>query len=391
MLRYLSADYLIPVNSAPIKNGIIVLDNKGEIVNILSEERDVPKDTPIEKHEGIIVPGFINCHCHLELSHLHGKIPKGTGLIEFIKAVARGPKYSSSLISAEIVKADKAMHDAGIVAVADTANTIHTRERKLTSKIYYHTFSEVFGFEPEIAKDAFKKGVELCEAFSPLSSSVTPHAPYSVSKELFRFIRVLEDKDKHLISIHNQECEEENKFFRYKTGGFLDFYAFLNKNIDFFKAQARNSLRSVLPLLPQSQRILLVHNTYTAFKDINFVERYKNDVTWCLCPNANLYIEDRLPKIDLFIKSRLPIVLGTDSLASNDKLCILSEIKTLLDHFPHLSLEKGVEWATLNGAKYLGIDATYGSLEVGKKPGLNLLTKTEGLNLTEESAVVKLN
>jgi len=390
MLRYISADYLIPVNSAPIKNGIIVVDNNNEIVNILSEGQDVPEDTRIERHEGIIVPGFINCHCHLELSHLQGKIPKKTGLIEFLKLVVRGPKYDSDLISDEIAKADEAMYHAGIVAVADIANTIHTKERKLTSKIYYHTFAEVFGFEPEIAKDAFKRGIELCEAFAPLSSSITPHAPYSVSKELFRFIRVLEDMNNHLLSIHNQECEDENQFFRYKTGGFLDFYAFLKKNIDFFKAQARNSLRSILPLLPQSQRILLVHNIYTSFKDINFVERYKKDVTWCLCPNANLYIEGRLPKIDLFIRSRLPIVLGTDSLASNDKLCILSEIKTLLQHFPELSFEKGIEWATLNGAKYLGIDSMYGSLEIGKKPGLNLLTKTEGLNLTEDSVLVKL-
>jgi cytosine/adenosine deaminase-related metal-dependent hydrolase len=390
MLKYLSADYLIPVNSAPIQNGIIVLDNNGRIVNILSGENDIPEGIHIEKHKGIIVPGFINSHCHLELSHLHGKIAKKTGLIGFLKSVARGPKYSSDVILAEINRADEAMYNAGIVAVADIANTIYSKERKLSSKIYYHTFSEVFGFEPEIAKDAFRKGVELCEGFSPLSSSITPHAPYSVSKELFRYIRVLEDKNNHLLSIHNQESEEENKFFRYKTGGFLEFYAFLNKNIDFFKAQARNSLRSILPLLPQSQRILLVHNTYTTFKDINFVERYKKDVTWCLCPNANLYIEDRLPKIDLFIKSRLPIVLGTDSLASNDKLCILSEIKTLVAHFPHLPLERGIEWATLNGAKYLGIDSQYGSLEVGKTPGLNLLTKTDGLNLTEESTLVKL-
>jgi len=390
MLRYLSADYLIPVNSAPIKNGIIVLDNEGEIVNILSEGQDLPDATHIEKHEGIIVPGFINCHCHLELSHLQGKIPKKTGLIEFIKSVARGPGYDRNLILAEIIKADEAMYQAGIVAVGDIANTLNTRERKLESKIYYHTFSEVFGFEPELAKDAFKKGVELCEAFSPLPSSVTPHAPYSVSKELFRFIKMFGDKDQPLISIHNQESEEENKFYRYRTGGFLDFYTFLNKNIDFFKAQARNSLRSVLPLLPQFKRILLVHNTYTSYKDINFVERYKKDVTWCLCPNANLYIEERLPKVDLFIRSRLPVVIGTDSLASNDKLCILSEIKTLLRNFPDLSFEKSIEWATINGARYLGIDSKYGSLEIGKRPGLNLLTKTKDLSLTEGSAVVKL-
>src|SRR5690554_6035030 len=148
MLKYLSADYLIPVNSSPIQNGIIVLDNNGRIVNILSKKNDIPEGIHIEKHKGIIVPGFINCHCHLELSHLHGKIAKKTGLIEFLKSVARGPKYSSDVILDEINRADEAMYNAGIVAVADIANTIYSKERKLSSKIYYHTFSEVFGFEP---------------------------------------------------------------------------------------------------------------------------------------------------------------------------------------------------------------------------------------------------
>jgi len=390
MRRYISADYLIPVSSDPIKNGIVVVNERNEIINILSEDQINLENISIERYKGILVPGFINSHCHLELSHLLGKIPKKTGLIEFLKQVSRGPKYDLELITEAITKADEAMFHAGIVAVADTSNTINTKEGKLNSKIYYHTFSEIFNFEPDSAKDAFKKGIDLCESFSPLPSSITPHSPYSVSKELFRFIKIFCNKGANLISIHNQESEDENKFYRYRTGGFLDFYTYLNKNIDFFKAQARNSLRSILPLLPQSQHILLVHNTYTSFKDISFVDRYKREVTWCLCPNANLYIEDRLPKVDLFINSRLPVVLGTDSLASNDKLCILSEIKTLLKNFPNLSLEKSIKWATLNGAKFLEIDHTFGSLEIGKKPGLNLLTKTQGLNLTEETELVKL-
>src|SRR5690606_10267206 len=125
-------------------------------------------DVSIEKHEGIIVPGFINCHCHLELSHLHNKIPRNTGLINFLKEVARGPKYSQDLISEEISKADESMYNAGIVAVGDTSNTINTKETKIASKIYYHTFSEVFNFEPDKAKDVFRKGIELCESFAPL-------------------------------------------------------------------------------------------------------------------------------------------------------------------------------------------------------------------------------
>lgn len=390
MRRYISADYLIPVNADPIKNGIVVLNENDEIINVSSSDQFKIEGLSVEKHQGIIVPGFVNSHCHLELSHLKTKIPEKTGLVEFIKQVARGQKYELDHIQSEIAKADDLMYKNGIVAVGDISNTINSKEIKLKSKIYYHTFLEVFNFDPDTAKETFKSGIDLCNEFSPLPSSVTPHSPYSVSKELFRFIKTFCNKGNNLISIHNQESEEENKFFRYKTGEFLGFYSYLNKNIEFFKAQARNSLRSVLPLLSADQRILLVHNTYTSYKDINFVDRYRRDVTWCLCPKANLYIENRLPKVDLFISSRLPVVLGTDSLASNDKLCILSELKTLLNHFPNLSLERGISWATLNGAEFLGIDDVFGSLEVGKKPGINLLTKTRGLQLTDETELVKL-
>lgn len=388
MRRYISADYVIPVSSDPIKNGVVVLGARDEIIELLHKS-EVPANISVEKYEGLLVPGFINCHCHLELSHLKNKIPAKTGLIEFLKRVSRRPPAAAEEVRRAIEDADEEMHQAGIVAVGDISNTDQTKEKKLTSKIYYHTFSEIFDFDPEGAKEAFRKGMELCESFQPLSSSVTAHAPYSVSKELFRYIKLFNAQGTNLISIHNQESEEENKFFRYKTGGFLDFYAFLNKNIDFFKAQARNSLRSILPLLP-NQRILLVHNTYTSFKDISFVDRYKRDVIWCLCPKANLYIEDRLPKIDFFINSRLPVVLGTDSLASNDKLCILSEIATLLKAHPTISFTKCLEWATLNGARYLGIEKRFGSLEIGKRPGLNLLTNNDGLSITEDTEVRKL-
>src|SRR5690606_34793821 len=294
MRRFLSADYLIPVNASPIKNGIIVLDDKDEILDILPGNNLEGIDMPIERHQGIIVPGFINSHCHIELSHLRKKIKEKTGLIDFIKQVARGAKYEQDEILAAIEMADRVMYKNGIVAVGDISNTANSKVTKEKSKIYYHTFCEIFEFEPSQAKNTFRKGIELCEQFSPLATSITPHAPYSVSKELFRFIRLFCKKERNLISVHNQESEEENKFFRYRAGQFVDFYAFINKNIDFFKAQARNSLRSTLPLLPQDQRILLVHNTYTSFKDINFVDRYRSDVTWCLCPKANLYIEGRL-------------------------------------------------------------------------------------------------
>jgi cytosine/adenosine deaminase-related metal-dependent hydrolase len=113
-------------------------------------------------------------------------------------------------------------------------------------------------------------------------------------------------------------------------------------------------------------------------------------VHWCFCPNANLYIEGRLPKINLFIDQGYDIMLGTDSLASNAGLSILSEMQTIQNHFPAINLNHMLTWATLNGAKFLGIDSTIGSITVGKKPGLNLITETDGFKLTPESQVKRL-
>ncbi len=114
----------------------------------------------------------------------------------------------------------------------------------------------------------------------------------------------------------------------------------------------------------------MVHNTCTNLKDIYFIKRFDRKIHWCFCPNANLYIEGKLPKIDLFLGQGFNITLGTDSLASNSKLCILSEMRTLQAKYPSLSTTKLIEWATINGARYLGIDREKGTLEVGKTPGL---------------------
>lgn len=135
---------------------------------------------------------------------------------------------------------------------------------------------------------------------------------------------------------------------------------------------------------------MLVHNTYTSLKDIYFILRSGRAVTWCFCPNANLYIENRLPKVEMFQFHDFNITIGTDSLASNKNLCILSELKTLHLNFPSLSLIETINWATINGALFLGIENTYGSIEKGKKPGLNLITDVNDLKISSNSKVKKL-
>ena len=393
MIRNFTADYICPINTEPLKNGVVSVNEHGEIVGVFQRGSSELEGKSVEKLTGIIVPGFVNSHCHLELSFLHGQIPRNQGLVNFVKHVIQTRKdkpAEASDITAAMEKADREMRENGIVAVGDISNTDVSAELKRTSSIFYHTYIELLGFSPDVAADVFQKGLDLMARFRQLPASLVPHAPYSVSKELFRLIRKQCQKTQNLLSMHNQETEDENKFFRYKRGGFVDLYQSMNQNIDFFKPQARNSIQTVVPLLDLDTPVLMVHNTYTSLKDIYFARRFGRKITWCFCPNANLYIEGRLPKIDMFLFGPFDITLGTDSLGSNDKLCILSEMKVIQEYYPKIPFTDVLKWATLNGARFLGIDSNFGSIEIGKRPGLNLISNTQGLKLTPESTVMPL-
>ncbi|MDN3581121.1 amidohydrolase family protein [Mucilaginibacter flavus] len=389
-MKSFKADYVFPIYADPIKNGIVTVDDTGKIISVTDSNNPPPGVKHIETLSGIICPGFINTHCHTELSHLKGKIKTGGGLVSFIKDIQTFRNSDRQLVDEAIEKADQEMYDNGIVAVGDISNTNHSIAVKAKSKLHYHTFVETFGFLPQNAEDVFNKAMALLAEFKPQSVSITPHAPYSVSKELFKLIRKHSENGQNLISIHNQECEDENKFYRYKLGGFLDLYDSFGIDISYFKPQARNSLQSIIPLLTNKQEVLLVHNTCTNLKDIYFIKRFDRKVNFCFCPNANVYIEGKLPKIELFVDQGFNITLGTDSLASNDALCIMSEMRVIQKKFPSLSLTRLLEWGTINGAEFLGIDDEKGSLKPGKTPGLNLITGLDGLKLTPESKVRRL-
>lgn len=381
------ADYVFSINADPIKNGIVTVDDTGKIVAVGNHP---PPDAPVEQLSGILCPGFINTHCHLELSHLKDKVGRSTGLIDFIRQVQQFRNVDRSEATDAALKADAEMYENGIVAVGDISNSDISLEAKKQSKLYYHTFIELFSFLPENAKTVFENGLELAKEFKPLSASITPHAPYSVSKELFRLLREYCETHPNLISIHNQECEDENKLYRYKTGKFLELYEGFGIDISHFKPQARNSLQTIIPLLSNKQKILLVHNTCTNLKDIYFIKRFDRQINWCFCPGANLYIESRLPKVELFLEQGFNITLGTDSLASNTCLDLLAEMRLLQEQVPTITLSKLLQWGTLNGAEYLGIDDEKGSLAVGKTPGLNLISGLDGFKITADARVKRI-
>jgi cytosine/adenosine deaminase-related metal-dependent hydrolase len=192
------------------------------------------------------------------------------------------------------------------------------------------------------------------------------------------------------ISIHNQESAAENEFFMYGTGDLTRMYKMMNMDIRHFKIPATRSLRDYLPKLKPASKIILVHNTYMNEADLSEAQSIHENLFFCLCPNANRYIEDRLADILLFLKHRARIVLGTDSLASNKQLSILEEMKTIKQVFPTIPTTQLLVWATSNGAWALSFDDTLGGFSKGKRPGIVLLENMEGGEIHAESTARRI-
>ena len=388
MIRYYSADYIITVTSEAIPNGVVAIDTDGQIVEIY-QPSTVPNKASVQKLNGVLIPGFVNAHCHLELSHMLGKIPEHTGLVEFIGQVVKNRGNDEDAMQLAMQEADSYMYQQGIQAVGDHVNTTVSQQVKKNSKIIYHTFVEIISLRDEEHLDKIDQAREVEFHFNPAHSSITPHAPYSCSKTLFKAFKNSVQSE-NIVSIHNQESEEENKLFRYRTGDFLKFYEKIGIPLDRIKAQARNSIQTYLNLLPKENKTMLVHNTFTSLKDLDFIRRMDRKVTFCLCPNANLYIENELPKIELLMRERIDLAIGTDSLASNHTLSVLDELKVIHHHFPALSFHDLIKWATINGARALDLDRKLGSLEVGKRPGLVLLKNMHNFKIDDKVTVERI-
>jgi cytosine/adenosine deaminase-related metal-dependent hydrolase len=350
---------------------VLITTEEGVIENIVSINE---AGDDVQQFSGILCPGFINCHCHLELSHMKGMINEGTGLADFVFKVVTQRHFPEEDILNAIEKAEDEMLNNGIVAVGDICNNTVALKQKIRRRIYYHNFIEASGFNPQIATARFERSFgffkEHAQHFPLESNSIVPHAPYSVADELWK--KIIHFPGNHLMTIHNQETVAENEWFIDKKGDFIDFYKKMNIDVSFFLASGKSSLQSYLLKFLKNQSLILVHNVHTSEEDLLFAKTSGKKIAWCFCPNANLYIGGQLPAIDLFIKNDCEIVLGTDSLASNHQLSILEEIKTIRRHFPDISTDQLLRWATINGAKALQMDKLLGSFEQGKQPGVIL-------------------
>jgi cytosine/adenosine deaminase-related metal-dependent hydrolase len=391
-IRKISASYIFAGSSGFLKNGILNLTHDGRILNLIDTGGNLTEEANLEHYNGILCPGFVNAHCHLELSHMLGKIPQKAGLPGFVEKIIPGRKADTEVILAAIADADREMRQEGIVAVGDICNTSDTFETKAHSPIYYHSFIEIFGTSDHSAHNIYRNGQNLVQKarqkFS-IKANITPHASYSLGDVLFALIREGRDPDDRILSVHNQESASENEMIYNASGELYDAFRNLGFDMSSKLPRHKNSLHWLMEQLPRNKRTLMVHNLFTGERDIMESGAENNDIYWVLCPKSNFYIGGLYPGKYLMDRFSDKICIGTDSLASNNKLSVLGELYVLQDHYPEIPLSGLLSWASINGARALEIEKWCGSFEEGKKPGVLLIENVDipNLKLKKESRV----
>ncbi|HMQ06255.1 MAG TPA: amidohydrolase family protein [Saprospiraceae bacterium] len=392
-IEKLSPDLLFTGEGEFLSDKVLISDS-GKILDIT----EVSSFDPSEIHfiKGILCPGFVNTHCHLELSHMAGLIPTGTGLLPFLQSVVGYRDFEQELIDDAIQIQDEAMYNAGISAVGDISNKTDTLPVKSRSPIRYYTFVEMFDFlQASMTAQTIQQYQKVHESFSLKKGknkvAYAPHAPYTVTNRLFEFIRN-QNETGSTVSIHNQETIHENLLFRKNKGDFHSFFQFFGFTLEHFHHTGKSSIHYAIEHLDPRQNILFVHNTTTRKEDIVTAHNWNNKVFWATCPNANLYIENSLPDYSAFIDTQAVMTIGTDSLSSNWQLSVLEEIKTIYKYKSFIPLHVLFQWATSNGAKALGWKDELGSFKKGTRPGMVLIDcKLQGNKIDiSKASVVRL-
>ena len=376
-MNRIAAEYIYTGLSAePVRNGYVEYSDDGTIVSV-GECADTASE-PDFRH-GALVPGFVNSHCHLELSHLKGKFVKGSGMSGFINQINELRDFTSvENKKAEAAKWMEILWKQGVSAMADISNCDDTFRLKSESPLYTRTFLEVFGTEPQDCAsviDGVRKLASEAMEYG-LDAAPTPHACYTMSPQLVTAASA-EGLAAGYLSYHSEESREEEDLLISGTGALVDNYR--GRHLSTPPVTGKPSLMYFVDRLlevhepPVSEHILLVHNVCLTQEALDYAQKYLKNVWWAVCPLSNIFIHNALPPIPLMRANGLRITVGTDSLSSNDTLDMVKEMYCLQEAFPEVPVGEIVSWATSNGAGFLSKDDMLGSLVPGKRPGIVLI------------------
>ena len=387
MIR-LSADWILPISDTPIAGGVVTIDD-GRIVAVGG--RDGADAAALGRV--VVLPGLVNAHTHLELSHLRGRIPAAPSFLEWVRPMLAARREWAQAHEQAMVEAVAAAIDevraAGTALVGDVSNTLVTVPMLRHGGLAACVFHELIGFTGVHAEEQVASARQALEAIPPgkdLRLSLAPHAPYSVSPALFAAIRRdLEEHGPAVSTVHLGESPEEIELLKKGTGpwrGLLEELGVWNENWRVPECSPVEYLRGLGFLNPS---VIIVHGVQ--LEGVDLARLRTLGVILVSCPRSNRHVGVGSPPLDAFYAMDVEVALGTDSLASVDDLNLFAELAEARRIAPKVPAHTLLRSATLNGATALGFGDEFGSIEPGKRAALIAVSVPDGVTDVEEYLV----
>jgi cytosine/adenosine deaminase-related metal-dependent hydrolase len=357
--------------------------------------RPGPGDTQGERDLGevAILPGLVNAHTHLELSYLRDQVSPAAEFVSWIRQVVAARRQRPDPRSPEIMDAvDAAVAESlacGTAVVGDISNTLVTFEPLSRSDLAAVVFYELIRFAAEGADRAVAEASRQLDALVPtdvVRAGLAAHAPYSVAPLMFRAIRTAARRDPLApCSVHLAESAEEVEFIRTGAGPWRTFLEDVRAWDPAWVAPGGSPVQFLEDCGFLDARVLAVHGVQMSPEDLKRLEA--RGATLVTCPRSNGHTGAGAPPLEDFYASGVRVAIGTDSLASAPDLNVFAEMATMRALAPSIPATSLLESATWQGARALGFDADFGTIEPGKRARLLAVTIPRGTTDVEEYLV----
>lgn len=381
-----AAEWVVPVSSPPVRDGVVVVEDTS--ITWVGPRRELPSRylqvLPRVFPRSVILPGWVNAHSHLNLTGALGMLP-GTAerFADWIRGVLRLQQaWPAELVPRAVLAGLDLLATSGTTTVAHVT-TLPDLDPFLTHPIRSVIFHEPLGFRAEKAPELLRQAEEWLDGAEAviadagnrrMTLGLAPHSPYAVSPQLIRGAARLAEMRGLPLSIHVAETRAEAEFVRTGEGQ-------LRKLLDergvwepAWTPPGVSPVRYLADLGVLDHPGAAVHVNYLSDDDIRLLSQGRLIPTWC--PGSHQFFGHRDHPAARLLAARVPVALGTDSLASNVALNMLHEARLAAAARPEVSRETWVRAATLTAAEALGLGSVIGSLEEGKAADLQVL---EGL------------
>jgi cytosine/adenosine deaminase-related metal-dependent hydrolase len=376
-VRAVHADAVVTGDGEVVRDGAVVVDARGVVIEVgpAGEVLARHAGVPPERVRGVLLPGLVNAHTHIELSALRGQVPGGAGFVPWVEQMIG--------VRAEILPEDDtaAIEEAvadldafGTVAVGEVSNSLSAVRPLARRGFVGRIFHEVFGIErapleqrvadlPKIIAQRVGEWPSADLAYSP-----SPHTLYTTHPAIVRRLAREARERGSRISVHLAEHAAERRFLEHGDGPIPAWYeSRLRLRRDLLEWPGKSPIALADDLGALGPHAICVHLTDARPEELEQVARRGAPVVFC--PRSNLFIETRLPPLLAARAAGLFPALGTDSLASNASLDVLAEARALADRFSTVPARDLLRMATWEGARVLGLDDV-GRVARGARPGL---------------------